>query len=87
MYESRQLFEEFMENSPLLAWVADEEGIIHFMNERYLKSFGFTKEDIGKSALELYPEEITEVYLANNKTVLETGNIVETIEKGNIQSA
>jgi PAS domain S-box-containing protein len=83
LYESRQLFEEFMENSPLLAWVVDEDGIIHFMNDRYLKSFGFTKEDIGKSASELYPEEITEVYLANNKTVLETGNIVETIEKGN----
>jgi PAS domain S-box-containing protein len=83
LYESRQLFEEFMENSPLLAWVVDEDGIIHYMNERYLKSFRFTKEDIGKSASELFPEEITEMYLANNKTVLETGNIVETIEKGN----
>lgn len=83
LYESRQLFEEFMENSPLLAWVVDSEGIMHYMNECYLKSFGLTKEAIGKNASELYSKESIEVYLANNKTVLETGNIIETIEKTN----
>jgi PAS domain S-box-containing protein len=82
LYESRLLFEEFMENSPLLAWVADDEGIIHYMNERYLKLFEFTGEAIGKNMLELYPKEIAETSLANNKAVLETGDIFETIEKG-----
>jgi signal transduction histidine kinase len=66
----------------LLAWVADAEGIIHYMNERYLKAFEFPEEAVGKNMLELYPKEIAEASLANNKTILETGNIFETIEKG-----
>ena len=82
LYESRRLFEEFMENSPLLAWVVDGEGVVHYMNQRYLTSRDFSKDVIGKNALELYPKEIAEAYLANNKTVLETGNIIETIEPG-----
>ena len=82
LYESRQLFEEFMENSPLLAWVVDAEGIIHYMNQRYLKFFELPEKVIGKNKLELYPKELAEGYMANNKTVLETGNIVETIEQG-----
>jgi len=82
LYESRQLFEEFMENSPLLAWVADAEGTIHYMNERYLKSFEFTENAIGKNMLELYPKEIAETSMANNKLILETGNVFEAIEKG-----
>ncbi len=81
LYESRLLFEEFMENSPLLGWVADAEGVIHYMNQRYLKSFEYSEEIIGKNILELYPKELAEGYLANNKMVLETGSIVETIEE------
>jgi PAS domain S-box-containing protein len=81
LYESRLLFEEFMENSPLLGWVADAEGVIHYMNQRYLKSFEDSEEIIGKNILELYPKKLAEEYLANNKTVLETGSIVETIEE------
>jgi PAS domain S-box-containing protein len=82
LYESRKLFEEFMENSPLLGWVADAEGVIHYMNQRYLKSFEHCEEIIGKNILELFPKELAEQYMVNNKTVLETGNIVETIEEG-----
>lgn len=82
LYESRQLFEEFMENSPLLAWVVDAQGIIHYMNERYLNSFESSEGIIGKSIFELYPKEIAEDYHANNQKVLETRDIVETIERG-----
>ncbi|HVX25416.1 MAG TPA: PAS domain S-box protein [Parafilimonas sp.] len=84
LYESRQLFEEFMENSPLLAWLADGDGVIHYMNECYLKSFGFTKDDIGKNIRGLYSQEIAEAYLANNKLVLDNKSVVETIEKGSV---
>ncbi len=84
LYESRQLFEEFMENSPLLAWLADGDGVIHYMNECYLKSFGFTKDDIGKNILGLYSQEIAEAYLANNKLVIDNKSVVETIEKGSV---
>ena len=71
-----------MENSPLLAWVIDDEGVIHYMNHRYLKSFEFSEEAIGKNTQNFIRKKLAEVYLANNKTVLETGNIVETIEEG-----
>lgn len=82
LYESRQLFEEFMENSPLLAWVVDADGVIQYMNERYLKLFDPFEKTVGKNKFELYSKEIAEAFLANNKIVLETGNIVETIEQG-----
>lgn len=80
-FKSRKFFEEFMENSPMPAWVTDRNGIMHYMNQAYLSSFGFTRKDIGKSIVELYPEELSNAYLEVNKKVLETENIIERIEK------
>lgn len=32
LFEARKLFEEFMQRSPILAWIADSKGMIKFMN-------------------------------------------------------
>src|SRR5688572_824919 len=32
LYQSRLLFEQFMQNSPLVAWLTDGEGTMHYMN-------------------------------------------------------
>ncbi|MBS1745261.1 MAG: PAS domain S-box protein [Bacteroidetes bacterium] len=82
-FKSRKFFEEFMENSPMPAWVTDRNGTMHYMNQAYLSSFGFSKVDIGKSIEELYPEELSSEYLEVNKKVLETESIMERIEKVN----
>jgi PAS domain S-box-containing protein len=80
-FKSRKFFEEFMENSPMPAWVTDRNGIMHYMNQAYLSSFGFSKEDIGKSISEIYPEELANTYLEVNKKVFATEGIIERIEK------
>jgi len=85
-YESRKLFEEFMENSPLLAWVVDDEGYIHYMNSAYLNSFKFPDQVIGKNIFELYSKEEAQRYFDNNQKVIETGNVIETIEKSSVLS-
>jgi PAS domain S-box-containing protein len=82
--ESRKFFEEFMENSPLLAWVIDDKGYIHYMNSAYLNSFNLSKEVIGKNIFELYSKELAEDYFANNIKVIETGNAIAVIEKNRL---
>ncbi len=82
LYESRQLFEEFMENSPLLAWVVDAHGIMHYMNSGYLNSFEFPENVIGKNIFEIYSKKLAEEYQENNKKVIETNSTIETIEFG-----
>lgn len=83
LFESRKLFEEFMQNSPLSAWVTDADGYLQYVNPPYLKSFGFTDEIIGTNIRDLYSRELAEEYRNNDKKVIEAGNIIETIEKGN----
>lgn len=81
LFESRKLFEEFMENSPFVAWITDEKGIMRYMNPPYLKTLNFTKETIGKSLYELFPTELAQVYFDNNKKTIETNSVLESIEK------
>lgn len=83
LFESRRFFEEFMENSPLLAWIEDDKGDIHYMNDAYLQLFKLKKEAIiGMNIFDLYSKESAEEYLANNKKVLVEGKAIEVIEKG-----
>lgn len=82
LFENRQKFEEFMEKSPLLAWITDQNGIMRYMNPPYLKSFEFSKDVIGKSVYELFPENIAKEYEENNLKVIQCGKSIETIEKG-----
>ncbi|MEO8711518.1 MAG: PAS domain S-box protein [Parafilimonas sp.] len=84
--EGRKFFEDFMENTPLLAWVIDDEGYMHYMNAAYAEAFKLSKEVIGKNIFELYPKELAEEYLANNKKVIETGNAIAVIEKNRLPS-
>jgi PAS domain S-box-containing protein len=79
--ESKMLFENFMENSPLTAWITHENGNVIYMNPPYLKIFGFTKKDVGQNLYELFPKNLADQFFANNQKVIETDVLVETIEK------
>ena len=82
--ESRKLFEEFMENSPLLAWVVDEKGCIQYINKTYRRALNFKDEIVGKNILDIYPKEFAERSMANTLKAIEKGIAIETIEKGRI---
>lgn len=82
LFQSRLLFERFMQNSPLVAWLTDARGTMQYMNPVYLKTYGFTKNDFGKSIYELFDAQIAIDYHFNNQQVFKTGQAIETIEKG-----
>ncbi len=82
LFQSRLLFEQFMQNSPLVAWLTDARGVIQYMNPVYLKTYGFSEQDIGKSIYELFTATIAADYHTNNQRVLKTGEPVEVVEKG-----
>src|SRR5215831_5698778 len=79
--ESKMLFEDFMENSPLTAWITDETGNVIYMNPPFLKIFGVTKKDVGKNLYELFPSKLADDFFFNNRRVIETDASVESIEK------
>jgi len=82
LFQSRLLFEQFMQNSPLVAWLTDARGTMRYMNPVYLKTYGFTEADFGKSIYELFPAQLAVDYHINNQRVLKTGELLECIERG-----
>ncbi len=80
--ESRILFENFMENCPLPAWVTDEDGAMQYMNPTYLRDISVSKTDIGETIFQLFPKAHADEYFKNNKQVLQTGKAVTAIEHG-----
>ncbi len=83
LFESRKFFEEFMENSPLVAWITDKQGNMQYVNTAYLDLFNCTKEIVGKNIFDIYPAQLAEEYLTNNKKVIDTKNAIEVIEQSN----
>ena len=82
LFQSRLLFEQFMQNSPLVAWLTDRRGVMRYMNPVYLKTYGFTEADFGKSIYEMFTAQMAIDYHFSNQEVIKTGKAVETIEKG-----
>jgi PAS domain S-box-containing protein len=78
--ESRVLFELFMKNSPLVAWITDIEGVMHYMNPIYLETYGFSENDCGKSIFELFKPEEANDYFQNNIQVIYGGKAIGTLE-------
>lgn len=82
LYQSRKLFETFMENSPILSWITDSNGEnIHYLNPAYLKTYHLKKEDIGKPASEALLKTIAQQTCENDVLVCQTNQPIKTIEK------
>jgi PAS domain S-box-containing protein len=84
LFKTRQLFQTFMDNSPLVGWITDEQGMMLYMNAHYLKTYGFTKADFGKNIYELFPKQLAMDYHLNNLKVLKKGKAIETVEQASL---
>ena len=72
--EADTLFKAFMDNSPAIAWMKDEDGRHVYLNAGFERQFGVKLEDLrGKTDFELWPREIAEVFRKNDLAVLESG--------------
>ena len=80
--ESHNLFHEFMQKSPLLTSVVDEEGIIHHMNNPYKQLSNILNDTVNKSIFDIFPKDVAEEYHIKNKKVIEENKIFETVEEG-----
>ncbi|GAA4334437.1 PAS domain S-box protein [Flaviaesturariibacter amylovorans] len=79
--ERQHLFEQFMEQSPLVGWITDPEGIMRYMNPKYMESYGLGKEAIGRSIHELFPDQMAIDYLFNNLRVLKENKTIAATEE------
>lgn len=81
LYQSRKLFETFMENSPILSWITNVEGTIRYLNPAYMKTYRLKKEVIGKSVFDIFSELIAQQICDNNELVMRTAQSIKTVEK------
>jgi PAS domain S-box-containing protein len=80
--ESEVRFQAFMDNSPAVAWMKDEDGRYVYVNKRHEERFGIRSEDwSGKTDLELWPREVAEQFRSNDRDVLASGQTMEVIEQ------
>lgn len=83
-------FQAFMDHAPFVAWMKEystddpeEYGRYVYMSRPYARRFDLNwPNDYGRNDLELWGEETAEVYRKNDRFVLETGQVLETVEIG-----
>ena len=74
LHESEERFQAFMNNSPAIAWMKDEQGRYVYLSEAYDKYSGVRPEEWrGKTDFELWPREVAEGFRKNDLEVLRTG--------------
>ncbi len=80
--ESEERFKLFMDNSPAIAWMKDDQGRYVFVNESGARRVGMRPEDrIGKTDFELWPSATAEQFRKNDEKVLSSGQVVEFVEE------
>jgi diguanylate cyclase (GGDEF)-like protein/PAS domain S-box-containing protein len=72
--ESEQRFKAFMDNSPAVAWIKDEQGRYVYVNTPFELSFNIRPGDlVGKTGPEPWTVETTRQLAENDRAVLESG--------------
>lgn len=81
LLESRERFRLFMDNSPFIAWVKDEQGRHVYLNKTFEARLGLHLGEVfGKTDRELYAPEIAAEYRTNDLAVLKGQIPIEVIE-------
>jgi len=74
-------FQEFMDQSPMLAWIKDDKFRYVYVNRAYRDNIEIKAKDfIGHTDFDLYEEDIALQYRDNDKLVLEGGKVLYAYE-------
>ena len=72
--ESEQRFKAFMDNSPAVAWIKDEQGRYVFLNTPFELTFNVRRADLtGQTGPEPWSPETAKQLQENDRSVLESG--------------
>jgi PAS domain S-box-containing protein len=86
--ESEARFRRFMDNSPAIAWIKDEQGRHAYLNRTYPDLFGVRPEDrFGKTDLELWPPEVVRQFQENDRIMMTTGRAIQVTEETRLPTA
>ncbi|MFC0774341.1 PAS domain-containing sensor histidine kinase [Terrimonas alba] len=80
LMQSEHRFSSFMDNSPTLAWIVDENTVLRYLNNAFLKAFGLTKDAIGKNMYDIFSQEVSDQFLKSNKQVFDNQIAIEVTE-------
>jgi PAS domain S-box-containing protein len=79
--ESEERFKAFMDNSPVMAFIKDEQNRMVYINEPFERKFQVKLADLrGKQDDEWVPQESAKQTPENDMIVFSTGKAVETVE-------
>jgi PAS domain S-box-containing protein len=79
--ESEERFQAFMNNSPAVAFIKDEEGRILYMNEIMEQRFQISLDEMfGKTDYDWMPADVADAVTAVDRQVLESGEPQQIIE-------
>jgi PAS domain S-box-containing protein len=80
-------FSSFMNNSPALAFIKDQDGSILYINNTCEQIWGMTLGDcFGKTNHQLWPVEVANRLLANDKSVIERDESSQIVEELSLRS-
>jgi PAS domain S-box-containing protein len=81
LQESEVRFQAFMDNSPAISFMKDEQGRYVYISQNTSRAIDKTPEHfLGRTDFDLWPTETAEQVRANDTNVLSTGKLQEVIE-------
>jgi PAS domain S-box-containing protein len=80
-FHGKALFESFMENTPLSAWITDNKGIIHYLNPAFRKLYNLPLDGLSRTMDEIFPKDLSDEYKENNLLALKSGQMIEVVER------
>lgn len=79
-HRAKTMFETFMDNSPALTYLKDEQGILIYANRALRERFHLPPLS-GQSGLDIFPPEMVSEYRKNDAQVLKEKKAMEFIER------
>lgn len=79
--DSEERLQAFMDHSPVLAFMKDDEGRYVYLNPKMAATFGVALDDVrGKADYDWLPEDVARTVRDNDRLVLTTRRVVESLE-------
>lgn len=78
LHAVRRRFESFVDNGPFLAFIKDEDGRYVYVNKSYYRHWEPRDDQcLGRTDHELFPKEIADEYVQNDRRAMESGGSVQ----------